>query len=148
FSRFWNRVKSPDQLAGTNIEGTHDAARSSGRVFGNRSSCYDKVLINSRRRSYGVFCAGKSVRNSSPQIDRSIFSKIVARRSRPRIESDQSPIKSTEQNSPVVAVFALPVRDATVLEESPWCALPGLRIKFPNLLTAFRIERDHAIGGS
>ena len=72
----------------------------------------------------------------------------MARFSRFRIERNQAPVKSAEQNSSVVPVFALPVSDATVLEKLPLSCRSGLWIKLPNLFAIFRVERNHAIGGS
>src|SRR5262249_2548120 len=81
-------------------------------------------------------------------IDGSVISKIVARFSGFRVESNQAPVKSAEQNSPFFPSFALPVRDTAVLEELPLSFRPGLRIKLPNLFPIFCVERNHTIGRS
>src|SRR5207237_9441339 len=100
--------------------------------------------INAWRRNYCILRVRKSIGNSGTQIDCSVFPKLAAWFSGSRIQSHQAPVPCAEHNSPVVTILALPVSNSAMLEELPLSGVPGLRIKLPKLLSAFRLERDRS----
>jgi len=84
--------------------------------------------------------------NSYTQIDRFRLFQNHGMVSGPRVQRDQAPSKVPYRIRRSSPGLPLPVGDPTVLEELPRSRAYGLRIKLPYLFTAFRIERDHAIG--
>src|SRR4029077_13450262 len=136
-----NGVKRPHKLAGTNTKRTNHAAGALGGILRNCGSGNDQIPINGRGRCHGIFRVWISVRGPCAQIDHAVLAKIAAWFTGLRIQRNQAPIESAQQNSTVVACLALPVGNPAVLKEFALSATPGLWIKLPDLLAALRIER-------
>ena len=126
-------MKCPHQLAGTNIKCAYSAAWSSGGIFRNRSSRNDQVFVNRGRRGHRVLSVREFVCHSRTQIDHTIGAKALTGLPRLSVQADHASVECAVQDAPILPCFALPIGDATVLEEFALGAT-CLRIELPDFL--------------
>ena len=144
-----NRIPAPGKLSGTDVEGTHFAARRrDAAVVGDRGAGDDEIADHERGRS--DFVCGElewRVAQSLSQVNHSQRAEIAAGASRCAIDGEQARVDSREED-PAPARRArrrLPVEpgaDAAIGKIAVIRIAPRFRIEAPALGTGRGVERD------
>ena len=144
FATFRDGVKRPSQLAGADIKCAYRPARPRGRIFRNSSSSNHQVFEDRGSRGHSVLRVWEFIRNSRTEIHDASRTEALTRLATLRIQADQASIEGSVEDAPIISCFALPVRNAAVLEIFSTAAA-RLWIELPNFSPCFGIQCDHSV---
>ena len=79
-----DRMKLPDEFAGSRVEGAGIAAWSTAWTFLRAGAHDDEIAIDRRRRGHAIACSGKTIGHAGPEVDLAIVAKCRNRFARCR----------------------------------------------------------------